>query len=260
MQNDTFRLSSGRDLPLLLKVQVISGGVMGIVGLAFLIFSIFFIVIMGYFAAFNDFFISSNSPVTEGIVTSAENTSSSVNDQAVVKYSFTFNTAKTGEITGSCFSEKASYTIGQNVTIQYSDNNPQIAVIKGTRTGEMPVPILLIMVPFFLIGSILSYFAIRNGLRNLQLITDGVLTKGKFLRRESTNVMINDRPVYKMFFSFKTPDGRSFEMFSKTHQPERLTDEAEEMLIYNPSTPEKAVAVDSLPSIVRRFFTNKSSV
>ncbi|HMA64387.1 MAG: hypothetical protein ACM31E_04815, partial [Fibrobacterota bacterium] len=218
------------------------------------------IVVMGYFAAFNDFLISSNSPVTEGIVTSMETTSSSVNDQMVIKYFFTFTTDKTGKISGHSFSEKEPYTEGQTVTIQYCKSNPHIAVIKGTRTGEIPAWIILIMAPFFLVGSIMSYFAIRGGLRHLHLITDGVMTKGKYLRRESTNVSINDRPVYKMFFSYKTPDGRSFEMFSKTHQPERLTDEAEEMLIYDPSIPEKAVAVDSLPPIVRRFFASKNSV
>lgn len=260
MQNEIFRPGSGRELPLLLKMQVISGGVIGFVGFGFLIFSIFFIVVMGHFAAFNDFYISSNSPVTEGIVTFTEETSASVNEQSVIKYHFKFTTEKTGRISGYSYSEKESYAEGQTVTIQYNRNNPHIAVIKGTRTGEMPVWILLIMAPFFLIGLIFSYFAIKGGLRHLDLLANGVVTKGKYLRRESTNMSVNKRPVYKMFFSFKTPDGRSFEMFSKTYQPERLTDDAEELLVYDPSTPQNAVAVDSLPKIVKQFFTEKHTV
>jgi hypothetical protein len=255
MQNQTFIPVSGRELPLVLKIQVIWGGVTGIIGLVLLMFSIFFIVVMAQFASFNDFYLSSNSPVTEGVITATEKTSSLVNEQRVTKYFFKYTTQKTGRISGCSFSEKNSLSEGEAVTIQYNKGNPRIAVIKGTRTGEMPVWILLSIAPFFLVGLLSSFFSFRGGLRHLYLLANGVMTKGKYLRRESTNVSINKRPVYKMFFSFKTRDGRLFEMFSKTHQPERLTDEAEELLVYDPSNPQNAVAVDSLPRVVKKFLT-----
>jgi adenosyl cobinamide kinase/adenosyl cobinamide phosphate guanylyltransferase len=64
---------------------------------------------------------------------------------------------------------------------------------------------------------------------------------------------INNMPVMRMTFEFRDAAGRAHFTETKTHKAYSVTDEPDELLIYDPRNPEKAVLVDTLPGFVRHI-------
>lgn len=58
---------------------------------------------------------------------------------------------------------------------------------------------------------------------------------------------MNDKPVYELRFRFKTFSGPEALATARNHEPERLEDDAEEPLVYDPADPSSAVLLDELP-------------
>jgi hypothetical protein len=89
---------------------------------------------------------------------------------------------------------------------------------------------------------------LRYGNRRARLLRDGVFTTGVLKSKRPTNTRVNNRTVYVLDFEFTARDGRRCIATARTSMTERLTDEREEPLLYNPEKPEDAVMLDDAPS------------
>ncbi len=110
----------------------------------------------------------------------------------------------------------------------------------------------IIVLIFPVIGIIMLYFSLKKNIKYLRIIKTGKLAYGTFLRFESTNVKINNRRVYRYFFEFSDANQKKYMVAGQTHT-ERLSDETQELLVYNPLNPNEAVMVDELPQNVKKF-------
>lgn len=138
------------------------------------------------------------------------------------------------------------YNIGKRVKIEYHPENPQISRIVGlTNTPGGKTYISFLLGP--LISGLYLLYCLIVGFRKYQLLSKGIIGKGKLKDKIGLRGTVEDRPVYKMTFEFKARDGMSYTVKAKSHQPEKLEDEEEELLIYWPSNPKRAVLVDDLP-------------
>ena len=92
---------------------------------------------------------------------------------------------------------------------------------------------------------------IRRGLRASRLLRFGEQTTGRLKSKTATNTKVNNQRVYKLVFDFKGCDGATYEATAKTHRPEKLEDERDEPLLYDPMYPSRAVMLDALPGSPR---------
>lgn len=165
-----------------------------------------------------------------------------------------FTTEKGSSYTGHSFSTSTALQKGDEATIEYNEEKPEHSMIRGMRTAEFPIWVVLLVLIFPFIGICFLISNFISAKKNLNILTNGILTTGKFISKTATSTKINNQPVYKVTFEFmdaqKTP--RRAEV--KTHHPHKLQDEAQEPVVYLPEQPEKAVMLDVLPKIVRRFF------
>lgn len=181
-----------------------------------------------------------------GKVTRVETTGASVNDTPVIANHYEYSVAGV-HYDGTSYSVGGRASEGEEVTIEYDEDHPEKSRISGMRRAQFGPGITFIAI-FPLIGVLFVAFATRSGLRRTRLLRCGVLTNGKLLGRERTNVTINDRPVWRLTFEFTGRDGRRHEATASTTDTDRLEDEGSEPLLYDPDNPSFAYVLDELPS------------
>jgi len=244
---------SGRELPLMLKIQVFIGGVLGYIGIFFTLMGGLFLFSFATMVNFNQIYISNSSPTVIGEITEINQTNASSNKKDILAYHYRYSVSGK-EYQSISYIEENVKVDSSNCIIIYNSDKPEYSVIKGMRTSIFEPWVLLAISPFLIIGLIATFISMRKGKKALFLLKFGDIAFGKFLYKEATNTKINKRTVYRMFFEFTAKDGKAYKVHSSTHIPEALQDEAEEKLVYNSQNPNEAVLIDSLPKVVKLFF------
>ncbi len=126
-------------------------------------------------------------------------------------------------------------------------------VLQTQEASSAPRWIALFPLMFPLAGIIMLLISMRVNKKYLHLVQNGILTAGKVTGMEATNMKINNRTVYKVFFEFAVSGGMQ-KAVVKTHNTARVRDEKEEKLVYDPNNPESAALLDAMPKAVRKFF------
>ena len=180
-----------------------------------------------------------------GVVLGTEETGSSEGDIEVVKTYFAFTDAD-----GRTY-EGASYATGEwldddsQVTIEYPKGKPQHARIQGFRSAQFGMGVVFVLI-FPLTGFIMLVAGLSQGVKRFMLVGGGCVTTARLSGKEATGTTINERRVYALTFAYEV-DGQSHTTVCKTHMPEHLEDDAEELLIYKESDPSFAEMFDDLP-------------
>lgn len=192
---------------------------------------------------------------TAGKIINQEATNCTENKRKIYRYDFEFSDNGGTPIKGSSYS--SDFTDSYNsIEVEYESKNLGNARIIGMRFAPFSAWIGLILGIFPTIGLVFLAFAITKGLKNIYLVTNGVLTKGKVVGKEATNTKINGRTLFRMVFEFKTQNGHTIASKCTTTEPEKVLDEAEEMLLYDPRIPEKAVLLDTINKAAKKFLMN----
>jgi len=256
MKNRNFtRLSGGRNIPIFVTLTVLFSDVLSIIGLVFFLMGSIFVLVFGSLSDWSSFSFDENSPTVTGYVNDIGETGASINDEYVLEYFYTYKLLDGSEYEGVSYMEGDSgIELGSEVQVEYVKDNPEISRIQGMRNSEFGVLVVVLVGIFPLIGLILFYFGFSKSLKHLRILKIGEIAYGKYLYREATNVSVNERTVFKLTFEFTARNGRTYKAIAKTHQPERLQDEEEEMLVYDPNKPEAAVLLDSLPKRIKKYF------
>jgi Protein of unknown function (DUF3592) len=230
----------------LVFIRLLFGGILNLMGYLFLLFGLVFV------RAFDipgtiDGFINFQGELAEvsGEVTAVNETSMYENDFMVYQIHFKYT-----ELNGQSY-ENFSYStnppaLAEIVIVEYNVANPYYSRIQGLRFSEAPVWVSFVLI-FPLIGLIIALTGFAKGLVAAQLVRVGELTEGVLKSKSPTNVRINNQPVYKLTFEFRTRDGQIHQCISKTHQPYKLEDDQKEKILYDPKKPQKAVLLDAVP-------------
>jgi hypothetical protein len=243
---------TGRNIPIGIKLGVLFGGATFLIGFIFLAMGLLFVFIFGSLADFSSMTFSDSTPTTSAIIKRITDGAGTVNDRPVLCYTYNYYVGNK-KYTGYSYSETALLEIGDTVEVQYKKEEPVKSRIPGMRLSAFPAWVLLIILPFVLIGAGFSGYNIYKGIQNIKILSVGKTGLGKLLYKNPTGTRINNRTVYELTFEFKVGD-KSYQAIAKSHTPEKLEDEHEEMLVYNPQFPEEAVMLDSLPRAVKKFF------
>ncbi len=183
-----------------------------------------------------------------GTVQRVEPTNASENDTPVYVLVYRFVARDGSPIQGKAYVTGGAWRGGENVTVEYLRRDPSVSRIPGTRRSLFGAGGVFAAI-FPLIGLVLILLGLNKGLRASRLLSRGHLAYGKLVRNSPTNVTVNNRPVMAMTFEFRSQDGMTHQVVSKTTQSEVLEDESLEMLLYDASNPKAAVLIDDLPGL-----------
>jgi hypothetical protein len=120
------------------------------------------------------------------------------------------------------------------------------AAIGFLRRDASEGPAILLVMIFPIVGLTLVAFSLRQGLRQLRLLSHGRLALGTLIGNEPTNVRINKRTVRKLRFAIETETRGRCEVEVRSHVPEKALDEPRERILYDPERPGAAAAWDLL--------------
>lgn len=234
------------------RIGIFFGYPLAFFGLVFFLFGSVFLVAFGGQADFRSLLRFSNSdPVVAGYLTGTQETNASSNKKRIHEYRYRY--AVGGErYQGSSFDLYQSLKIGDDVLVQYVEGNPGLSRIAGMRAAPFGWWIALFAAVFPGIGGAMLYVAFKRYRQNVDLVVNGVVTTGTVIRKEATSTSVNKQTVYRVFFRFKSADGREHEACVSTHLTATLGDEPHEPLVYDPANPARAVLLDALPPKVRR--------
>jgi hypothetical protein len=242
-----------RQIPTSVKLSLFFGDTIFVLGLLFSLlgtaFIVFFSVAVLDFSSLN---FSPNSEQT-GTITSIEDANATENNRRIFKFLYQFSLDGDNLKSGYSYDSNYELKVGDRVVVEY-DSNTSKSRIKGMRLAPFSPWLILAFGIFPLIGYGFLFFGIRKGLRHLDLLINGILTKAKVTGKERTNTRINNQYVYRVFFEFKSGDGKMVQATVNTHKPHLVEDEQEEMMLYKADFPEKAVLLDALPKSVKRHF------
>lgn len=245
-----FNTDIPRTIPFSLKLRIFFKNPLALAGILSLLFGSVFPIVFGSLTDFQSTFVFKDSdPITTGVITSINRTNSSVNNQSVYAYGFSF------EINGTTYEGQAfsthPYSVSAPVPVQYKVDESSISKIQGTGTAPFSIWIFFSSLVFPLSGFFLIVLSVRKARKHIYLVEKGTLTTGRVTRQKRTMSKINNQRVYKVFFEFALSDGTIQEAHVKTHRTDQLGDEAKEPLVYDLLNPSSAVLLDALPKAVR---------
>lgn len=236
-----------RDVPITLRLQVLFGGVMGLFGWFFLGFGMIFVWVFGTQADLLSLrFLGGRVATATGVVLQSDSTGVNYNERPVYAYHYSFVTQDGEQHRGVSYSVRRLEP-GSRVTVEYREADPSVSRIQGMGHGILPWWVLLFVSIFPTVGIAFIIPALREGTKACRLLGRGRLAAGILRAMEPTGSRINRQPVYRMVFGFQAEDGQAYEATAKTHEPERLRDQQQELLLHDPFHPSYAVMLDSLP-------------
>ncbi len=244
-----------RSVPLLLRLRLLFGGFLSQFGWLFFGFGLIFVWAFTANMNIKDWrALRGDVESTQGTVTKIErHTSRSGRHGRHRKttwwYYYTFKGPDGEEYTGVSHGNRP-VKVDDEVTVKFPKGRPEISRIEGLKSF-VTGPEGLIPLVFPVVGLVFIMFGFKKGLKANRLLADGELGKGRLKSREKTNTKINKQPVYKLTFEFSNSQGTSYEVSVKTHLPEKLEDQQEEPLLYEPMNPKNAVMLDDLPGSPR---------
>lgn len=177
-----------------------------------------------------------------------------VNKQPVMGHHYSFS-HQGKQYTGISYVTSESLSVPQAVPIEFVIDEPRFSriTLPGFRASTFNGWVGLLVLIFPLAGLALLIPGTWLGLKTLRLMRDGRLVMAKLMEQKPTgsSVKINGKiyPVYKLRFAYSV-GGRMYDTSLKTHEVERLVDEAQEKLLYLPSQPSFALPVDAVPGKV----------
>jgi hypothetical protein len=220
----------------------------GIAQVGWLIFG-FGMIFFWAFVTNADFsFVNFRGPheTVTGKVTRVEDTGASVNRQRVHASHYEYS-VDGYFFTGVSYGTGGSASPGQSVEIEYAGGNPSRSRITGLRRAMFGPGVTFVSL-FPLIGLLILVPSTISGIRRNRLLREGLLATGTLKSKSRTNVTINNRPLYELIFEFTARDGRRHEAKARSTATERLEDEAQEPLLYDPADPTRAYMFDEAPA------------
>ena len=251
---DSKKIDNKRNISFGIKLSVMFGGVMVIIGFAFTFLGLVFIISFALSVDYNGLKISDDSPITSGQLTNVSPTNSYVNDIQVYEYSYEYS-VRNQKYTGSSF-KPGKYEI-ENISIQYVEKTPEISKIEGMESNTFPMWFFLLMGIFPVVGSLMLFLGLKKRLFYLKVLQIGKVSFGVFDRMETTGASVNEQQVYKLFFNYVVEDQKVYQAFGETHKVHKLKDEQFEPLVYNSANPTEAIMIDGLPRVVRKTIADE---
>ncbi|MBM4184228.1 MAG: DUF3592 domain-containing protein [Gemmatimonadetes bacterium] len=234
-----------RRVPLTLSIRVVLGP-LSQVGWFLVGFGLIFVWAFGADrAVVSAIQFAGDLEVVEGTTTAWRELSLSINDVSVYETSYAF---EVGGQTYTGASYETGYYVpeGTRLPVEYRPSNPTVSRLKDMRASPVGLVIAFVFI-IPLIGLALARGGLRGGFRARRLLSEGQLALGTLKTDESTSMQVNNKQVHRLTFQFVAEGGGTYQVVATTHEVDRLLDDAQEAIVYDPRHPADAVTLDDLP-------------
>lgn len=249
MHERNMRQRPPRHLPAFTRLSILLGGIF--VQLGFLFFGIGGSIFSGMLSiSYARYWLSDHGePVpAQGNLLRVERTSTRVNKEYLYAYCFEYKVEdKTFENCSYDYWRDDLQQQGQPVRIMYRSKKPERAYIVGMEEMQMPGWAMLLLGILPGTGLFFIAFGLARNRRSLWLIVNGVFTRGKLVDKRATNMQINRQPVYAYAFEFEVERQGTITARCSTHQTQRVEDESQEIILYDPRNPHRNAVYDAIP-------------
>lgn len=248
-QFPSYPLTPSRPVPWLVRGQLLLGGPYNFFGWLWLLFCTVFVWAFGAQTSLNGLhFLLRTTETASGMVTVIEGTHATENETPVYANYYTFRVeALETEFYGISYTTGQTFSLNQDVTVEYVSDNPSLSRLEGARTGMFSPWVFCFLGLFEAVGLGFVGIGLKAGLKANQLLSRGQPALGRLVAKTPTGTRINKQTVYKLTFEFTAADGQRYRAEACSHQPYDLEDEAQEELLYDPGQPSRAVLLDNLP-------------
>lgn len=180
-----------------------------------------------------------------GRITWTDGTNLLENNKRIGAYSYEY-VDRDGKARKGISYGKTRHRMYSKVVIESPAGKPELSRIKGMRAAPLS-PWALLVAFFPLAGLVVVGIGIKDGIRIIHLFRNGRLTRATLKSIEKIRTLHKDIFEYKATFSFTADDGREYETAFKIDNTDNITDDSQELFLYDPKRPSAAVAVDTLP-------------
>ncbi len=227
------------------------GFLFALIGLIFVVYFSFQLNWKIIFAGKDDF------RSTTATVTEFHETQYTLNDNTLFEYHYRYTVPGRKPFSGSFLEYSGAYRNGQDIRIEYLENDPGISRFSGKDRRNYDKVMFLAGVGGLLVGFSFLYPSCRKTRRERKILIAGLPSRGRLIHAEPTNLKINEQTVYNLTYEYETYQGKSQKFSLRSHMIRNLSEEHTENLVYDPGHPDKAVVVDTLPGSVARYVSSK---
>jgi hypothetical protein len=228
------------------KVSLFFGEKPGFIGMLIIVLTIAFLY-AGIEDEFHDLFSFSSVERTKGNVVNIAETNVSINDRTIViiDYKYTLNDL---EYTGYSYMNDFYPKIGSSINVEYVPDTPGLSRIEGGSYSVLGRG-SLVLFAIYVILFVLFVFYFLKSMRRIRLLKEGSFSMAKLEEMKETIKSVNYQKVMKLTYSF-VQQGERKQYIIKTHEISNLTDEAEEILLFDPTSRKKVIGmlIDELPA------------
>ncbi|MEA2043189.1 MAG: hypothetical protein U9N85_11665 [Bacteroidota bacterium] len=243
-----------RKVPLGIKIRISLADVKFMIGTAFIIMGTFFLLIFSsFFIKVDQIKIKKDDPYTNAVVQDIVPTNTHINERLLYRHIYKYTTPSGEEFINADEFYRGEMQKGDTIVIQYAQKSPNVSVIPGQEDNSVPAWVFLFLLIFPAIGAMLVISSLTKIRRIISIIEYGEAAQGKLSGKEPTNASVNNQTVYRFFFKYTAHDGKEYTATGETYKTYRLTDEPEELIIYNPNDPTQAFPVDAYSNYIRKF-------
>jgi hypothetical protein len=236
-----------RSIPLPIVLQIAFNNVLSMIGWIFFGVGMILFLLIGLDSNLFTFhrFMGELEKV-EGKVLKTSYTDWSIDEESVVRWIYTFD-YQGKKYLGTSYAVDMTALPDQSVIVEFAANSPEYSRIEGFNEALIPWWITIIVMIFPMLGLLFIYLSVRHLPKTIGLLRSGTLAYASYVDKESTDMIVNNMPVYKLRFQFEDDRGNTHYAFAQSHLIDDLTDNPQKAVIYHPQEPEKALLLDELP-------------
>jgi hypothetical protein len=222
-------------------------GVTGSFGAIFLVAGLAFTLVFTHgYRPIDETRLALARATVRGEVTNVTETNSTENDVTVYEYEFSFTTLRGEKATGNSYTTGERWAVGDTVAVEYVSEDPTIARIQGARTSTFTPWVLFVLI-FPAVGAGLVGYAAIGGVRQADLLRNGLVADARIVSKRPTGMSVNNAPVLEYSYEIRTNTGETFNGTAKSLPSEQIGDEENEPALYLPSNPDRSTLVDAIP-------------
>jgi hypothetical protein len=245
-------------IPYRIRILHLFGRTSFIIGSLFTVIGMAFILYFSMQLNWNILFAGKKDLVpTSGIITSLNETQYIVNEGPLFEYRYRYFDNSQMQYTGFFLEYANTYEPGQEITIEYLKDSPEVSRFTGKDRQNYDQIMFLAGVGCLILAFLFLYPSCRRTRKESKIIMLGRPAEGKLVYAEPTNMRVNEQPVYKLTYEYITSHENLQRFSVRSHLIRNISDEHKEILIYDPGNPSRAVAVDTLPGPVARYILHK---
>lgn len=237
--------SNRRFIPFELKLQLMFTRFSSLFGFLLMVISVPLLYVM-YIGA-NPQRIGSNPQYVNGIITKVEATKAMQNRKSILAFEYKYTTLNLNEFEGKSYSSKRRVAVGDTVNVIHSKKKPHLSIIDGMDSGLIPTWTLLPFLPVAMLGIGLFLFGVWRSFIDLKVLEVGVMAQATLTSHKATGAEVLGKKVYKLAFSFEASDGKSYQAYCRTRNPEHFNFDSTSGLLFDPSNPNRNMLLDTLP-------------